>query len=102
MTLLPQLVCVQVECHLFGPFRESVGRKELRRDVDAGTTLGDLLASLEAEYDGLADELLDDDGELDGTSVVTVDGKHARHLDGAETELEEGTVVRLTPPVYGG
>jgi molybdopterin synthase sulfur carrier subunit len=101
MTLPPQGRGVQVECHLFGPYRESVGQKELRREVDAGATLGDLLAALEDEYDGLAGELLDGD-ELDGTTVITVNGKHARHVNGAATELDEGDVVRLTPPVYGG
>jgi molybdopterin synthase sulfur carrier subunit len=101
--IIPRVVStpVQVECHLFGPFRESVGRKELPRELPADATLGELLGELEAEYDGLAGELLDDDG-LDEGTVVTVNGKHAKHIDGVETTLSDGDVVRLTPPVYGG
>lgn len=92
---------MQVTCHLFGPFRDAVGRKELDRDVDAGTTLGELLRGVEDDYADL-DEKLTDGEAITGSVVVTVNGKHAKHLDGFDTELGDGDVVGVTPPVYGG
>jgi len=91
---------VNVECHLFGPFREDVGRKRLERDPD-GETVGDLLAELEREFPVLEGRLLEGDG-LAGETVVTKNRRDVRHVDGLETALEEGDVYRLVPSVYGG
>lgn len=91
---------VQVECVFFGPFREDVGEKTVHFETDA-EHVGDLLAEIEREYPVLDGRLLDGD-ETAGTTVVTVDRKNVVHLDGFETEIDEESVVRLVPSVYGG
>lgn len=83
----------------FGPLRESVGEKTVHREAEE--TVGDLLAGLEADYPTLDGELLAD-GELPSGVAVTVNQKHLQHLDGLDTELSDGDVVRLTTAVYGG
>ncbi|AFZ74237.1 MoaD/ThiS family protein [Natronobacterium gregoryi] len=95
---------MQLECVFFGPFRDAVGEKSVYHEVDAEpATVGDLLADLEVTYSDLEGELLaDDEKGLAGDTVVTVDERNVGHLDGLETELDEASVVRMIPSVYGG
>ena len=91
---------VQVECRFFGPFRKSTGVERTTLETDAGT-VGALLSELEEAYPELAGRLVGD-GEPAGSTVVTKGKRDVRHLDGLETELEDGDVIRLVPSVYGG
>lgn len=95
---------MQLECLFFGPFRDAVGDKTVSYEIDADSvTAGDLLAELEATYPALEGELLDESGDgLAGDTVVTVDERNVGHLEGLETELDEESVVRMIPSVYGG
>lgn len=88
---------VQVECVFFGPLREPVGEKTVHREAEG--SVGDLLRALEADYPDL--DLLED-GALRADVAVTVEKQHLQHLDGLETELSDGDVVRITTAVYGG
>lgn len=94
---------MNVECRLFGPFRDDVGEERVGGEYDEGTTAGELLRELETEYDELAGRLVDEEGGTTaGPTVVTVNKKNVKHIDGLETELEDGDVVRIVPSVYGG
>lgn len=94
---------MQVECKFFGPFRDDVEVDRVGWELPDGATAGDLLRDLEAEYPDLAGRLVDEDGGTTaGQTVVTLDGKNVKHLDGLDTPLSEGDVVRLVPSVYGG
>ena len=93
---------MEVECRFFGPFRDAVDDDRTVLDVDLDT-YGELLTLLEARYPGLSGRLLDEDGDgFAGSTVVTRNGTDLRHLDGLETAVEEGDVVRAVPSVYGG
>jgi molybdopterin synthase sulfur carrier subunit len=93
---------VQVEVRFFGPFEEDTGTGDERRETDA-ETVGDLLADIEADHPALAGRLLDESGDgTAGSTVVTLNKKHVRQLEGLATELSDGDVLRLTPSVYGG
>ncbi len=91
---------VQVECVLFGPFREDVGEKAVSLETDA-ETVGELLSDLERQYPVLSGRLIDD-GSIAGETVVTKDKRDVRHIDGLETSMEKDAVYRLVPSVYGG
>lgn len=94
---------MQVECKFFGPFRDDIEVDRVDWAVRENATAGDLLRDLEAEYPELAGRLVDEDGGTTaGQTVVTLDGKNVKHLDGLDTPLSEGDVVRLVPSVYGG
>ncbi len=94
---------MEVECRFFGPFREDVGRERVTLDVDDGETYGDLLARLEERYATLEGRLVDaEDTTLAGSTVVTRNKTDLRHLDGLETTVEDGDVIRAIPSVYGG
>ncbi|WP_277552869.1 MoaD family protein [Halobaculum limi] len=93
---------IEVECRLFGPFRDDAGVHEMRRQTDADT-VGDLLRELEAEFPALAGRLVDEEaGTTAGSTVVTKAKKNVKHLDGLDTHLADGDVIRLVPSVYGG
>lgn len=92
---------MQVECAFFGPLRDAVGEKAVVRETDA-ETVGELLAELEADYPELAGQLVQSEDALREGLAVTLDGKHVQHLDGFDTVLSDGDVVRMTPAVYGG
>ncbi|MHC3439044.1 MoaD/ThiS family protein [Natrialbaceae archaeon A-gly3] len=91
---------MRVECIFFGPFREDVGLRELTYETDT-ESVGGLLEELEAEFPVLEGRLLEGDG-LAGETVVTKNKRDVRHLEGLETDLEDGDVFRLVPSVYGG
>lgn len=93
---------MQVECVFFGPFREDVGEKTVHHETTA-ETVGELLRELEAAFPALEGRLVAENGTgLAGRTVVTTDTKNVTHLEGLETPLEEGAVIRLVPSVYGG
>jgi len=94
---------VQVECKLFGPFRDDAGVENVGGEYDPGTAVGEILRELEAEYPSLDGRLVDDEaGETAGATVVTINEKNITHLDGLQTELAAGDTVRIVPSVYGG
>ncbi|MFC6753492.1 ubiquitin-like small modifier protein 1 [Halorubrum tibetense] len=92
---------MEIECRFFGPFREAVDGNRVVLDIDADT-YGELLALLEDRYPELAGRLVDGDGGFAGSTVVTRNGTDLRHLDGLDTPVQEGDVVRTIPSVYGG
>jgi sulfur-carrier protein len=92
---------MELDCRFFATFREAVGEKEQTRTVDDGSTVGDVLADLEAEYDGLEGQLLDGESIRPQLSVLK-NGRDVTHMEGPATPLEEGDVLSVFPPVAGG
>lgn len=92
---------MNVELRFFATFRQAVGQKVVEREFPEGTTIGDVLYELEAEYDELAGQLIEDD-DLRPHINVLKSGREALHLDGMETELEDGDRLSIFPPVAGG
>ncbi|AEN05390.1 MoaD/ThiS family protein [Halolamina sp.] len=94
---------MNVECRLFGPFRDDVGEEHVGGEYAVGTTAGDLLCDLESTYSELEGRLVDEGEETTaGQTVVSLNEKNITHREGLETELEDGDVVRIVPSVYGG
>jgi molybdopterin synthase sulfur carrier subunit len=94
---------VQVECKFFGPFRDDVEVERVDWELSDGATVGDLLRDVEATYPVLAGRLVDEEAESTaGQTVVSLNEKNVRHIEGLDTTLSEGDVIRLVPSVYGG
>lgn len=89
-----------VECVFFGGFREAVGEKTVRRETDAAT-VGGLLGELRETYPALDGQLLADE-ELAGSVAVTVNERHLQQLNGLDTRIADGDVVRITQAIHGG
>jgi sulfur-carrier protein len=67
-----------------------------------GSTVGEVLKSLDSEYRGLADRIFDDSGKLRRFVNVFVADEDIRFLDGLGTPVAEGQTVSIIPAVAGG
>jgi len=92
---------MDIDLRFFATFREAVGEKEQTRTVGDDATVGDVLTTLEGEYDGLEGRLLEE-GQIRPQLSVLKNGRNVVHMAGAETSLEAGDVVSVFPPVAGG
>jgi molybdopterin synthase sulfur carrier subunit len=93
---------MDIELRFFATYREAVGRKTLSRTYDEAVSVGDVLAALEAEFDGLEGELLDDAGDIRPQLSVLKNGREVLHMEGTATGLDDGDTLSVFPPVAGG
>lgn len=67
----------------------------------AGTTLGEVVSDLDAQFPGLSDRLIDND-QLRRFVNVYVNDEDVRFLGSLETPLSDGDNVTILPAVAGG
>jgi molybdopterin converting factor small subunit len=67
-----------------------------------GSTLSELLDSLDASFPGIRARILDDDGQIRRFVNVYVGNDDVRFLDGLDTELANDAQVSIIPAVAGG
>jgi len=67
-----------------------------------GTTVGEVLKSLDAAHPGFTDRLLDDEGNLRKFVNVFVADDDVRFMDGLQTPVPDGETVAIIPAVAGG
>lgn len=67
-----------------------------------GSTITELLESLEQSFPGIKARLCDDQGQLRRFINFYVNSEDIRFLDGANTSLKEGDEVSIVPAVAGG
>jgi molybdopterin synthase sulfur carrier subunit len=91
-----------MKVRMFGTLRQFVGAKEVEVYVEAGDTVWNMLEKLTAEYPTLRGRVLDDDGNLQSSINVLVNGRSIRFLDGLNSIIQEGDKLALFPPVGGG
>ncbi|MGH2738868.1 MAG: ubiquitin-like small modifier protein 1 [Actinomycetota bacterium] len=81
----------------------------LRRHTDgeatvegAGSTVRELLESLESRYPGLTRNVINQEGELHRFVNLYVNDEDVRYLGSLETEVKDGDIVSILPAVAGG
>jgi molybdopterin converting factor small subunit len=67
-----------------------------------GSTVGEVLKSLDAWYPGFGERLFDDAGALRRFVNVFVAEEDIRFLDGLDTPVEDATLISIIPAVAGG
>ena len=67
-----------------------------------GSTLTEVLDSLDASYPGIKGRVLDDAGELRRFVNVYVGNDDVRFLDNLKTPTPDGTQISVIPAVAGG
>jgi len=77
----------------------SGGDAEVKVD---GSTVGEVLAALDAQYPGFQGRLFDDEGKLRRFVNVFVADEDVRFMSGLDTPVTEGQVVSIIPAVAGG
>jgi molybdopterin synthase sulfur carrier subunit len=93
---------MELELKFFATFRAAVGQKTVHQEFDDGATVGEVLASLESEYDDLEGNLLADDGDIRDMLSILKNGREVVHLEGTDTVMEDGDTLSVFPPVAGG
>jgi sulfur-carrier protein len=67
-----------------------------------GSTLSEVLESLDTSYPGIKGRVLDDSGELRRFVNVYVDNDDVRFSEGLQTSIKDGGQVSIIPAVAGG
>ena len=67
-----------------------------------GGSIVELVQSLDKNYPGLKDRLVDETGEIKRFVNVFVNGAEIRTLQGGATALNEGDEVSIIPAMAGG
>lgn len=75
------------------------GQSEVSVD---GSTVGEIVANLDAAHPGFRDRLLDEDGNLRKFVNIFVADDDVRFLDGLNTPVPDGETVAIIPAVAGG
>ena len=81
---------MRVLVKFFASYRETLGKNEIKVELDRGSSVSDLLDVLRRDYPEL--------GKLMETLVVSINLEYATY----DTILKEGDEVALLPPVSGG
>ena len=67
-----------------------------------GATVSDLLAALEKKYPGIAERLLDAQGNVRRFVNIYVNGEDIRFLQDQQTPDKSGDEVSIVPAIAGG
>ena len=78
--------------------------QEAGREVEVefeGSTLRDAFEALFSSFPGLRDRIMENDRVRDFYKIF-VNGRDIQHLKNLETEIKDGDVVAVFPPIAGG
>ena len=67
-----------------------------------GSTLAEVLASLNAAHPGFSDRLLDSEGNLHKFVNIFVADEDVRYMQGLATSVTNGQTISIIPAVAGG
>ena len=87
---------------IFATLRQLVGEKEVEVRVDTGDTVRNVLKKLVAEYPALRERVLDDNGNLQGSVLLLLNGRNIEFLAGLNSTIQESDELAIFPPIAGG
>ncbi len=80
--------------------------RNLTQDQDtieaSGGSLASIVETLETQFPGMRERLLDDGGEIRRFVNIFVNGEDVRFLQGLTTDLKDGDEISIVPAVAGG
>lgn len=65
-------------------------------------SLASIVETLETQFPGMRERLLDDGGEIRRFVNIFVNGEDVRFLQGLTTDLKDGDEISIVPAVAGG
>ena len=92
---------MKVRVKAFATFRE-VMDNQVDMEFTEGTTLRTLLADLTGRYGGLSELMFANPDTLRDFVNILKNGRNVHFLSGLDTQLENGDVIALFPPIAGG
>ena len=67
-----------------------------------GSTLRECITSLDTEFPGISERILEEDGELRRFVNVYIDGEDVRFEQGMDTPIDDNSEISIVPAVAGG
>jgi molybdopterin synthase sulfur carrier subunit len=98
------LILPKVTVRVFATFREIIGLKEIEVDLPTDATVISLIDFLSKNYSHgkLKKEVFDRNGNIRKFVKILVNGRDTYFLSGPSTQLNDGDIVAMFPPVGGG
>jgi len=95
---------INVKVRIFATFRDIVGIKETALQFPSNVTVRSLVQTLSNKYSQgkLEREVFDKSGNVQKYVKILVNGRDIDFLDGPSTQLKDGDIVAMFPPVGGG
>jgi len=96
---------MKVKVRYFTTLRELAGKPEEEWEIEDSRTLGNLIENVAAKYGEEAHNYLYDEsksGKVDPSIYFLINGADSRTLSGLDTELKDGDIVAIIPPIGGG
>jgi len=95
---------INVKVRVFATFRDIVGIKETDFQLPSSVTVRLLVQTLSDKYSHgkLEQEVFDKSGKVQKYVKILVNGRDIDFLDGPSTQLNDGDIVAMFPPVGGG
>jgi len=95
---------MKINVRYFTTLRELVGKREDKLELMEGSNLAELLETVSVKYGTVAFTYLHvmESGIIDPSIKFLINGVGAQSLRGLETELKDGDMVAIIPPIGGG
>ena len=95
---------MRVRVRYFTTLRELARTREEELELKTRSSLAELIEKVSSKYGEEAFNYLHvkESGRIDPSIQFLVNGTAAHNLQGLETELNEGDVVAIIPPIGGG
>lgn len=83
------------------PLRKLTKEKDIV-ELNGAANIGDLIESLEQNYPGIKERLVDEKGEVRRFINVFINDEDIRFLENKQTSLKDGDEVSIVPAIAGG
>ena len=93
---------IRVITRFFGSFKQATQQRDIEMTIPKGSTVAILLAKTIDAYPSLRNLILDENLQLGSWVVILINGRNMSVFDGMKTQLKEGDVIAIFPPVAGG
>ena len=96
---------LKVKVRYFTTLRELAGKPEEEWEIEDSRTLGGLIENVASKYGKEARDYLyheSKSGKIDPSIYFLINGANSRTLSGLDTELKDGDIVAIIPPIGGG
>ena len=91
---------MSVSIYIPSPFRSITGSKDYISAV--GSTVEDILKSIEDQYPGFAHLVYDDQHTLPGHINIYLNNQEIHELEGLQTKVQSGDQLAIIPALAGG
>jgi molybdopterin synthase sulfur carrier subunit len=92
---------MKIKVKFYATFKELFGAEVKEIELKDGSHIQDLL-NLLCNSRQCSQEIFDQSGNISRYIKILKNGRHIEFLDGVHTELGEGDVVAMFPPMGGG